>query len=926
MANRTIATTQHFRRSEEPGSLAFLLRKLHADPRRRGRQFEQICSWYLLARHRQVNRVWLWDEWPDRPGPDCGIDLVVETTSGELWAVQCKAVASDYWIRKEEIDSFLAESAQKRFSRRILIATTDHIGTNARRVLRSQERPVEQMLRSRLAQEPVTWPDSPDDLQPPAPQSLDLRRHQRDAVDAVDELLRRGGRAQVVMACGTGKTLVAVRSRERLDARRTLVLVPSLPLMKQTIATWQTHARKPFDRLAVCSDPTVERREDALLADPRELGVQVTTDPEDIRTFLDDGSDLVVFSTYQSSPQVAAACAAVRDPFDLVICDEAHWTAGAHDSRHATVLDPEAIPARRRLFLTATPRQFRASTLIEADRRGIELASMDNEDLYGPVIYRLSFGEAIRMGLLADYRVAVCVVDDQARLEQTRRRALVTIGDGHTQDAEALAAQVLVARAIRNFDLRRTLSFHGRVARAAEFAERLPAVAAWMNPDDAPTGPLSGAHINGEMAALRREAILRNFAELPANEHGLVSNVRCLAEGVDVPAIDSVAIIDPKRARNEIVQSVGRALRSDGNPDKIATIIVPAFVPEGQSLTDALRGSAFEPVWEVLAALREYDERFAQEIDLIRYELGEHTVSQFRPPRVHLDVPQRIGPDFAHAFNARLAREIGMTPQTQIREGRAPISDPIDDDSCDWMPSQHELSDPALVELGFEALRIYRAREGNCLVPDDHVEGGFKLGAWLRALLWTIEYHHDGDPGRYFETRECLRTFRQVFFSTDLMFSEYPRLRRELDPIWSWERFREAVETNGFSPELHADGLIGRDELPEGDVPGLAWRSLIDQLEPHSHRATLRAAVTALPAIREAAGVASEHAHNHREAFWTGFTEGVNQVSLRGCLIDRVTVRFGGSRNRHVINAYVRGWDLGKTKRRRPGDILPLAS
>lgn len=400
--------------------------------------------------------------------------------------MQAKAVAPEHALRKDEIDSFLSESSQKKFEARLLIATTDRIGKNASRVLWEQEKPVEVLRRCDLGKQSTAWPNSPKALQPSPPKSLGLRRHQRQALNAVEDVFVNSERAQVVMACGSGKTLVGIRARERFAATRTLVVVPSLPLMKQTISAWQGHSKSPFRRLAVCSDQSVDDREDVVQGHPGELGVRVSTDPRVITRFMEAEGDLVVFSTYHSSERVAAACGGALS-FDLVIGDEAHWASGLTDSPHAVLLDNDRLPAAKRLFMTATPRIYSEDQCLEVSSRGKELASMDNAQLFGPVAHRLSFGQAIKLQLLADYRVVVCVVSDPAQLELVRRRGLVTTGDSHVTDAASLATQVVVLRAMRSFSLNRVLTFHSRVARAAEFASRLPAVASWMSKESAPT-------------------------------------------------------------------------------------------------------------------------------------------------------------------------------------------------------------------------------------------------------------------------------------------------------------------------------------------------------------------------------------------------------------------------------------------------------
>ncbi|MGC1851340.1 MAG: DEAD/DEAH box helicase family protein [Solirubrobacterales bacterium] len=923
------------KRRPRPGTLAHLLRQLDPHPGRRGRQFEEICRWYLSDCRADFRQVWLWAEWPERTGPDCGIDLVAERQTGGLIAVQAKAVAPDHAIRKREIDSFLSESGQERFEARLLIATTDRIGKYARRVIREQEKPVEFLGRSALGKESNAWPASPAKLKPPKVPSLGLRCHQRVALDAAADSFGDGERAQVVMACGSGKTLVGIKARERFEASRTLVVVPSLPLMKQTIAEWQRHSQKPFRRLAVCSDASVDQREDVIEGHPGELGIRVSTDPEVIARFLEGEGDSITFSTYQSSEQVAAACRGSAE-FDLVIADEAHWAAGLRDSPHATLLDNDRLPAQKRLFLTATPRIIAEEQRLEAADHGKQIASMDNEALFGPVAHRLSFGEAIELGLLADYRVVVCVVNNAAQLDLVRRRGLVSIGDSHVTDAASLATQVVVLRAMQRFTLRRVLTFHSRVNRAADFARRLPGVAEWLE-KDAPTGALFARHVEGKMPAAQRESVLNRLDHLQGDESALISNVRCLAEGVDVPSIDAVAIIDPKRSRSEIIQAVGRALRTNGEAGKIATVIVPAFVPQDQDATQALRSSAFEPVWEVLSALRDQDERFADEVDALRFELGEsrHLEAPFK--RLHLDVPAEVGPEFAAAFNARVAHEVGLTPQTQIRLGRAAPTKTV--------PAVSDRRvDRGLDHLGLEALQRFARRTGHSKVPKDHKEDRFGLGDWFQGTLEAIERDAWGKPGRYFSDFDQLESFVNTVRSIDLDDETFPNLISELDPMRSLIAFWDTVAAGRFPQELQERRSVSEEDFPEGQVweavdevegafPEALGRMkyegewsywnhgytyLMEQMQPKSHQEKLDAAMVALSVLNEAERLSETVEPMRRADFRLGVVEGIEEVARAGCLIDQVEQRFRTNWDR--IHAYVKGWDFGKTRRQGSGN------
>ncbi|MFD9664330.1 DEAD/DEAH box helicase family protein, partial [Rhodococcus sp. NPDC059968] len=322
-----------------------LLASLAVDPRVRGRQFEHLCRWYLTndPQYRGIlRRVWLWDEWTGRWGPDAGIDLVAEDHVGRLWAIQAKAYGQQYAVTKADVDTFLAESSRAVFSYRLLIATTDKLSSTARRTIAAQEKAVGLVGLSDLLTADVEWPADPGQLRP-SPTLEPVRPHdyQQEAIDAVVTGFDTADRGQLIMACGTGKTLTAQFISKELDAQRILVLVPSLSLLKQTMRVWQGQDR--VEVLPVCSDETVSRGEDTPVEHVSELGLPVTTNPADIAEFLRTGSGpRVVFCTYQSSPQIAEAFTFGHVPaFDLVIADEAHRCTGQQSSTFATVLDSD---------------------------------------------------------------------------------------------------------------------------------------------------------------------------------------------------------------------------------------------------------------------------------------------------------------------------------------------------------------------------------------------------------------------------------------------------------------------------------------------------------------------------------------------------------------------------------------------------------
>jgi hypothetical protein len=429
------------------------------------------------------------------------------------------------------------------------------------------------------------------------------------------------------------------------------------------------------------------------------------------------------------------------------------------------------------------------------------------------------------------------------------------------------------------------------------------------------------------------------------DESALISNVRCLAEGVDVPSIDAVAIIDPKRSRSEIIQAVGRALRTNGEAGKIATVIVPAFVPQDQSAAQALRSSAFEPVWEVLSALRDQDERFADEVDAIRFELGEERHLEAAFKRLHLDVPAEVGAEFAAAFNARVAHEVGLTPQTQIRLGR-----PAPTRARQTIENRRRV-DRGLDNLGLEALQRFVRRTGHSRVAEAHREDGFGLGDWLHGTLEAIERDAWGKPGRYFSDLDQLESFTNSVRSIDLDHEAFPELAAELDPMRSLIELWDTVAAGRFPPELQQDRSLSEEDFPPGQVweaeswdgmdgaspeaPGCMkyegewsyWKDgyayLMEQMQPKSHQEKFDAAMVALLVLKEAEDLSETVEPRRRADFRVGVVEGIWEVAREGCLIDQVEQRF--RRNWDRINAYDKGWKFGKSRRQGSGAPAPGA-
>jgi predicted helicase len=749
------------------GDFDTLYANLAEDPQLRGMQFEHVCKWFLendpVYAH-ELKIVWLWSDWPGRWGRDAGIDLVTEDRNGDLWAIQAKAYDPKYRVSKKDVDKFLSESGRKIFSYRMRIATTDLIDGTGERTIQQQEKRSSFFRLNDLRVAGVDWPKSPAQLRPAKRRKpAKLRPHQAEAIRDVVKGFVTSDRGQLIMACGTGKTLTGLFITEKLESKRTLVLLPSLSLLKQTLNEWRANCTHDFASLPVCSDDTVAGDDDAAIAHTADLGVPVTTDPKDIAAFLRRKSGpLVVFSTYHSSPQIEAAFKLGCAPgFDLVIADEAHRVAGPVSSDFATVLDPQAIKGDRRLFMTATPRYFTGRVLKAAHEADFEVASMDDEKKFGPVFHRLSFGEAIERDLLTDYQVAIVGVDDATYREWARKGTLVT-RDGKTIDnAATLAGHIGLAKAMRKYDLRRVISFHSRVKRAREFASSMPDVIDWMPSRQRPKGTLWSDVATGEMPAGDRYVRLQHLGRLDDADRGLLSNARCLSEGVDVPTLDGVAFIDPRRSEVDIVQAVGRAIRKS-EAKTVGTIVIPVFIDTDEDPEVALDSSVFKPVWDVIKALRAHDEELGEQLDELRRQIGKGGRPRL-PGKIHVDLPKAIGRDFSNAFDARLVEQTtapwefwyGLLEQFTKEHGHAHVPRGYSSDSNkldNWVTNQRAFRRRGVLsaerqrrleqlpgwawdphdeqwEQTFSALQEFAKATGHARVPRSNKQ----LGAWVQA-------------------------------------------------------------------------------------------------------------------------------------------------------------------------------------------------
>ncbi|HCQ19323.1 type ISP restriction/modification enzyme [Dermacoccus sp. Ellin185] len=623
--------------------------------RDKGSRFEQLMAAYLQTDPLfadQFSDVWLWQDWPGREGKtDTGIDLVaVDRVTGENVAIQCKFYAENHTVSKGDIDSFLSASGTSKFGQRVIVDTGAPWGKNAEDTIRDQTVKVRRISLADLQNSNVDWSkftwSAPDSL--PTVGKKTPRPHQRTAIDKVLDGLKTHDRGKLIMACGTGKTFTSLRlAEEQVGAGGSvLFLVPSISLLSQTVREWSANKLIPQDAIAICSDPKSTSRSNAVEdISAVDVALPASTNNAVVQERWAKAAErpesmTVILSTYQSIDVVAGAQAQGGfGPFDLIICDEAHRTtgvsvAGQNESAFVRVHNNDVIQGTKRLYMTATPRIFGEDSKKKAFDGAAELASMDDESKFGPELHRLGFGEAVEKNLLTDYRVLILAVDEEY---VTRNFQTELAQDGEIQLGDAARMVGCWQGLAKHFDtvegeslapMKRAVAFAKDIKTSKAIAQAFPDVvnkhvAAVDLPDDAAEEQSTDLkieiqHVDGSFNALARNERLDWLKAEPAdNTCRILTNARCLSEGVDVPNLDAVLFLTPRSSEADVVQSVGRVMRKAPGKEYgyiILPVAVPAGTPPEQALND---NKKYATVWQVLRALRAHDDRFTSTVNQI---------------------------------------------------------------------------------------------------------------------------------------------------------------------------------------------------------------------------------------------------------------------------------------------------------------------
>lgn len=623
--------------------------------RERGTLFEKLVLSYLRNEptyQRLYKNVWALGDVPVEygiPKKDTGVDLVAEQFNGELVAIQAKFYQNK--VGKSEINSFVAELGKSYYQRGLIVSTVNDWNKNARETIDHNEKGIEIIGLSDLRNSQIDWTqysfERPEVVTIKEPKKL--RAYQETALEYALEHFATNDRGQMIMAPGTGKTFTSLKIAEAFVKKenkqlKVLYLVPSIQLLTQTLRGWNNDTELKITSMAVTSDRDASRGEDGTEdIKASDIGYPATTSKEKLLKNWDDVKKthqttdmVVVFSTYQSIDVIGGAQKDGFPEFDLIISDEAHRTTGAHESsKEASIFSRvhsnKYVQGRKRIYQTATPKIYGESAKKNAKEKSILISSMDDESKYGEVFYRMGFGQAVSHGILTDYKVMVLAVDETA-IQKDMQRTLSDPENGLNIDDVGRIVGIWNGMMRRNgyknpiknspYDgapLERAIAFTRTIADSKKVSQQFEEVVNdYIGSEiEDESIRLSMRHADGTMNALQKGEILDWLAdpEKPSDEARIVSNVRFLTEGIDVPTLDAVIFLAPKKSQVDIVQAVGRIMRKAEGKD-YGYIILPIVIPADETPETILDNNKnYEVVWQVINALRSVDERFEAMVD-----------------------------------------------------------------------------------------------------------------------------------------------------------------------------------------------------------------------------------------------------------------------------------------------------------------------
>ena len=618
----------------------------------KGTQFERLTRFFLkndpLWKSR-FSEVWMWAKAPTNDGADIGIDLVAQDREdNSYWAIQCKCLDDDATLDYKSVGTFYGKTGiDGTYPHTMIVTSASRLSSHLETVADSWH--TIRIFTDNMAESEIDYSDWIEGKTITTRALKQPREHQRRAIDACLEKFKTYDRGKLIMACGTGKTITALRlTEEFLQSQgkaggRILFLAPSIALVGQSMREWANQSALPMECAVVCSDARASSLdEDTWESSLRDIPYPASTDPDSLYNQMKEvnpDSLSVIFSTYQSIQVVSDAQKLGLPAFDLIICDEAHRTTGMVEqgkqdeaSEFVKVHDNSIINGNKRLYMTATPRIYGDRAVRIANADSYIVSSMDDESVFGPEFYHLSFGRAIDENLLTDYKVIALTVNEDT-VSEVYQRAMEEEGDGFsvTESARIIGCwKGLLNQGDTNGDrLKNAVAFCSTIAESKRITEYFKkTVDIYIdyekeNGKELPEFRCKIEHVDGTMDSNSRREHLRWLEQTESGEDAacrILTNARCLAEGVDVPSLDAVIFLQPKKSQIDIIQAVGRVMRKfEGK--QFGYIILPIVIPAGLTAEQALdNNETFSVVWEVLKALRSHDERLDARINALPYD------------------------------------------------------------------------------------------------------------------------------------------------------------------------------------------------------------------------------------------------------------------------------------------------------------------
>ncbi|MCP9017963.1 DEAD/DEAH box helicase family protein [Streptococcus sp. CF8-6] len=626
-------------------NLVHQINELAETQRDRGTYFEYLARAYFQNEptyQNEFKNVWMLADVPEEfgvPKVDLGVDLVAEKYTGELVAIQAKFY--NHTIQKSNIDSFLGELGKDYYESGIIVASTDKWGKNAEKALADRSDVIRIGL-SDLRNSQIDWSkfsfESPEIVTVKAKKKL--RYYQESAIQSALNHFKENDRGQLIMAPGTGKTFTSLKIAEAMakEAKKEqytiLYLVPSIQLLTQTLRGWNNDTEMTMSSMAVTSDRnasrgSVKQDESNITIKASDIGYPATTSSkkvvENYLELMDRPKKelLVVFGTYQSIDVLGKARKEGFPEFDLIIADEAHRTTGAkalgdEASAFTKVHSNLNVKGIKRLYQTATPKLYGTDTKKKAEENSIVISSMDDESLYGSVFYRLGFGDAISHDILTDYKLMVLAVDETV-VQKDMQKSLADSENGLNIDDvgriigvwNGMIKRESFADKVSGEPMKRAIAFSRTIEDSKRLSQQFENVVNdYLNSDEGYS--VNVRHVDGSMNALEKNEALDWLAsdDIPEDSARILSNVRFLTEGIDVPNLDAIIFLSPRKSQVDIVQAVGRIIRKFESKE-YGYIILPIVVPAGETPETILdNNKTYDVIWQVLNALRSVDERF----------------------------------------------------------------------------------------------------------------------------------------------------------------------------------------------------------------------------------------------------------------------------------------------------------------------------